>query len=873
MLRSATSKSSTSASMSGVGPAAGLGSGQSEEGISTLDGQHSVPNLGLHSAAATGNIGLVKYALENGQPVSSLLNGLLPLHAASAGGNETVVRFLLSYGADVNAVRERSQRGSSSQPGMGAEGSTSLHFAAAEGHLGVIRLLLDRGARPAEQDRNGVTPEMLATDNGHAACASLLRSWQAAYGPNGLADVLAGPSAGPSSFAGAATPPTLGLDGASSNGRKESQAVRSQRSFDHLSLAAAGVKASLLARKNHALAKVSSNPNLKSAAATTSPPTPPPLPTPPLEATKRQGQAPSFAQMPSPEEGANATALHFLAPHNKRRPSLPSIFERATHPTASLRAALGGSSSSSLRTEVDADAGSAGPATEADPLGYNVNMTTPPSPLRHNILGSKRSFSNIVRKATGGASSHNSSTVELPSSTPKTTPESSRLLRSRPSEASLASETGAFSRRNGGGSSSSRSAQPDSASLFDSSSTPPPPLPSDRAFGSPSARAAAESAPTASPSRSSRPSPPLSQYVVASPPQMRRDLDSEDFRRSARQRSRTTSCAGQEMLRVATDSPTRTEGVPSRSHSPDGGEDGAFEDAQEFLGTPISGDVEAGRFTSTRRTPDGGVRQIAQRSSSRVTSPRVTTDSLPFSSQETISSGPSIEGGVGDDGAFPHQTLHKPRSMGSIPTLTRSPNTRSQSQQTSLPTRTSRAGSMASKASSSSLVSHTASDHAQAILRSADQYAADGKMHNEDGTQVSLTQMLAAYGEALALERGTASSVSSSGHSVTMSPLRKQASIASLGSRGVPLRSVQEDEDRPPMPSSNPPTYPWSLSESTANGSSAVHLQPSKSVNSRARARSIEGGDAAHATSSTSGARARNKVPQMTLREIFSAGE
>jgi hypothetical protein len=64
-----------------------------------------VPSLGLHSAAATGNVGLVEYALEHGQPINSVLDGVLPLHAACAGGNVQVVKLLMDHGADVNAPR------------------------------------------------------------------------------------------------------------------------------------------------------------------------------------------------------------------------------------------------------------------------------------------------------------------------------------------------------------------------------------------------------------------------------------------------------------------------------------------------------------------------------------------------------------------------------------------------------------------------------------------------------------------------------------------------------------------------------------------------------------------------------------------------
>lgn len=65
----------------------------------------AVPSFGLHAAAATGNMGLVEYALARGQPVNSVLDGVLPLHAACAGGSEPVVKLLIDHGADVNGPR------------------------------------------------------------------------------------------------------------------------------------------------------------------------------------------------------------------------------------------------------------------------------------------------------------------------------------------------------------------------------------------------------------------------------------------------------------------------------------------------------------------------------------------------------------------------------------------------------------------------------------------------------------------------------------------------------------------------------------------------------------------------------------------------
>lgn len=65
----------------------------------------STVNLGLHAGSASGNLGLVKFALDNGQPIDSVVNGLLPIHAACAGGHVQVVKYLLDRGADVNARR------------------------------------------------------------------------------------------------------------------------------------------------------------------------------------------------------------------------------------------------------------------------------------------------------------------------------------------------------------------------------------------------------------------------------------------------------------------------------------------------------------------------------------------------------------------------------------------------------------------------------------------------------------------------------------------------------------------------------------------------------------------------------------------------
>ncbi|KAF8070817.1 hypothetical protein FPV67DRAFT_1561538 [Lyophyllum atratum] len=140
------------------------------------------PSLGLHSAAATGNVGLVEYALDHGQPINSVLDGVLPLHAACAGGNVQVVKLLIDHGADVNAPRlprrySNDKNRDSSAPIVGTSGSTPLHFAAANGNTEAVTLLLLHGAHANRSDKHGITPEILARQHGWLECADVLKQW------------------------------------------------------------------------------------------------------------------------------------------------------------------------------------------------------------------------------------------------------------------------------------------------------------------------------------------------------------------------------------------------------------------------------------------------------------------------------------------------------------------------------------------------------------------------------------------------------------------------------------------------------------------------------------------------------------------------
>ncbi|KAG0045135.1 hypothetical protein BGZ83_009610 [Gryganskiella cystojenkinii] len=135
-------------------------------------------NLGLHSGAASGNLGLVKFALDNGQPIDSVFNGVLAIHAACcSNSNIPVVLYLIERGADVNARRYPRKYSGERVVGaqtVGTTGSTPLHFAAANGCLQVVEILLRHGAIADLADKYGSTPSSVATARSHPEVASLL---------------------------------------------------------------------------------------------------------------------------------------------------------------------------------------------------------------------------------------------------------------------------------------------------------------------------------------------------------------------------------------------------------------------------------------------------------------------------------------------------------------------------------------------------------------------------------------------------------------------------------------------------------------------------------------------------------------------------
>ncbi len=106
-----------------------------------------------------------------------------PLQLACAEGDDTAVDVLLKAGADPNSYLGGRTRAAHSP----------LHIAARYGHDGVVRRLIDAGARVSEADAHGFTPAHLAAASGHARVVEALLA--------GGADVAAKSNNGATPFA------------------------------------------------------------------------------------------------------------------------------------------------------------------------------------------------------------------------------------------------------------------------------------------------------------------------------------------------------------------------------------------------------------------------------------------------------------------------------------------------------------------------------------------------------------------------------------------------------------------------------------------------------------------------------------------------
>jgi ankyrin repeat protein len=127
----------------------------------------------LHDAASCGHPDVCRLLLEHGAKAASRdADGCTPLHLASGSGLADICRALLKAGAPVDVVSRRehskpryvswvddySGETQTHLDGFEAavvEKRTPLHYAAEGGHLEIVKLLLERNARPDIEDGYG----------------------------------------------------------------------------------------------------------------------------------------------------------------------------------------------------------------------------------------------------------------------------------------------------------------------------------------------------------------------------------------------------------------------------------------------------------------------------------------------------------------------------------------------------------------------------------------------------------------------------------------------------------------------------------------------------------------------------------------------
>jgi ankyrin repeat protein len=119
------------------------------------------PQTALHSAAASGQCGLISLLLEHGARIDAPDGERgTPLMFASFMGEEEAMRLLLDRGAD---------------PGLRDEtGAPALSYACKDGHPKAVRLLLERGADPNQADRDGACPLHYASQHGYTEVVRVL---------------------------------------------------------------------------------------------------------------------------------------------------------------------------------------------------------------------------------------------------------------------------------------------------------------------------------------------------------------------------------------------------------------------------------------------------------------------------------------------------------------------------------------------------------------------------------------------------------------------------------------------------------------------------------------------------------------------------
>jgi ankyrin repeat protein len=121
----------------------------------------------LGAAAIANDTDLVRYIVEKGgKEIVAPPGGLVALQFAAGNGNLELVKLLLSKGVDVNMASPPEFTRVKNGP-IAIGNLTALILSSAGGETEIVRTLLDAGANVNAQDVRGMTPLMLAVASDH----------------------------------------------------------------------------------------------------------------------------------------------------------------------------------------------------------------------------------------------------------------------------------------------------------------------------------------------------------------------------------------------------------------------------------------------------------------------------------------------------------------------------------------------------------------------------------------------------------------------------------------------------------------------------------------------------------------------------------
>ncbi|XP_032423517.1 ankyrin repeat domain-containing protein 50 [Xiphophorus hellerii] len=138
-----------------------------EKGGVPLESRDSEGRTALHVASWQGSVEIVDLLLKHGaNPNAQDTEGRPPIHSVAWTGNGKVGHRLM----EANSVHIDLAC---------HQGATALSIAAQEGHVNIVKMLLEKGANPNHIDKYGRSPAKVAGKHGHVTVVRLLESYGA----------------------------------------------------------------------------------------------------------------------------------------------------------------------------------------------------------------------------------------------------------------------------------------------------------------------------------------------------------------------------------------------------------------------------------------------------------------------------------------------------------------------------------------------------------------------------------------------------------------------------------------------------------------------------------------------------------------------